>query len=46
MTSGSDTFPAVLSALEPATLEEIDRRSALRHRVDTKYVVPETVCPS
>jgi hypothetical protein len=39
MTSGSDTFPAVLSALEPATLEEIDRRSALRHRVDTKYVV-------
>ena len=45
MTSGSDTFPAVLSALEPATLEEIDRRSALRHRVDTKYVVPRERLP-
>jgi hypothetical protein len=45
MTSGSDTFPTVLSALEPATLEEIDRRSALRHRVDTKYVVPRERLP-
>jgi hypothetical protein len=39
MSIGSDRFPAALSALEPATLDEIDRRSALRHRVDTKYVV-------
>ena len=45
MSGGSDTFPAVLSALEPATLEEIDRRSALRHRVDTKYVVPRERVP-
>jgi hypothetical protein len=29
-----------VSAFEPATLEEVDRRSALRRRVDTKYVVP------
>jgi hypothetical protein len=40
MSDGSDTFAEALSGLEPATLEEMDRRSALRHRVDTKYVVP------
>jgi hypothetical protein len=40
MSEGSNTFAAALSELEPATLDEIDRRSALRHRVDTKYVVP------
>ena len=39
------TFPESLSVLRPATLEEIDERSALRHRVDTKYVVPRTQLP-
>jgi hypothetical protein len=38
--AGTDGFPAALAAFEPATLEEIDRRSALRRRVDTKYLVP------
>jgi VTC domain-containing protein len=40
MSVGSDGFPEALYALEPATLEEVDRRSALRRRVDTKYVIP------
>jgi hypothetical protein len=31
---------AVLAELEPISLEELDERSALRRRVDTKYVVP------
>jgi hypothetical protein len=39
------TFPEVLSALEPATLEEMDARSALRRRVDTKYIVPRAQLP-
>ena len=45
MTDGADTLRTALSALEPATLEEMDRRSALRHRVDTKYVVPRESLP-
>ena len=40
MSGDADTFRAALAGLEPASLEEMDRRSALRHRVDTKYVVP------
>jgi hypothetical protein len=31
---------AVVAELEPISLEELDERSALRRRVDTKYVVP------
>ena len=30
----------VIDELSPVTLEELDERSALRRRVDTKYVVP------
>jgi VTC domain len=30
-----------LESLEPVSLEELDERSKLRRRVDTKYVVPE-----
>jgi hypothetical protein len=44
-TLSASTFSEVLSALEPATLEEVDGRSALRHRVDTKYVVPRERLP-
>jgi hypothetical protein len=40
MSESSDSLPEALSGLEPVTLEEMDRRSALRDRVDTKYVVP------
>jgi hypothetical protein len=40
VSASSDPIRDALSGLEPATLEEVDRRSALRHRVDTKYVVP------
>jgi hypothetical protein len=40
MSGGRDGFPEALSAFEPVTLEQLDRRSALRRRVDTKYVVP------
>jgi hypothetical protein len=39
MSEAAESFNAALSRLEPATLEEMDRRSALRDRVDTKYVV-------
>lgn len=40
MSVGSDSLPEALSGFEGAPLEEVDRRSALRRRVDTKYVVP------
>ena len=45
MSGRADSFRTALTALEPATLEEVDRRSALRHRVDTKYVVPRERLP-
>ena len=45
MSEAAEGFNAALSRLEPATLEEIDRRSALRHRVDRKYVVPGDALP-
>ena len=35
----------VIAGLSPVTLEELDERSALRRRVDTKYVVPRGRLP-
>jgi VTC domain len=43
--SANRSLQEALSALEPAALEQIDRRSALRDRVDTKYVIARERLP-